>query len=823
MNINTFFLNKLINASKSSNLDTKKLANASYLFADIIKVCGDENTQPVNSTNTALTDLFAKEIKPISENAINCTSEDLNSLSAFMNDFLKNSTSLVSTSGATQTIPKATVSKKQFILSLDGLQEFLSGLIQFAVLNQNENVKESITSLDGEETDFSKIDSATSLINSLQTNKSLNLTFKNGSDKINISLIELPEENIEAKISLDKLTSDFTKLDKNTNLLTSQLNKETDGKDQSANPPSVNDSSQQVDPGNIVNQTVLYNNDQETKAYKTEVVEIKIGEMNSDNKQTAKDQPAKDITTDQVKNVSDQNSNKNYFSSYKIFPLPQSTHNNSNVSGVEFFNAGFRIKENAATLDIKDSGQKIIAEVNKRAISAPLVENITHIAGNEDQSVLNTKQVQTAQQNNSPMSKTDISAAADNAKQIIDNAKVIISDVNELLKSLNGSIDSVGLSKSSTTQESVSKVKLDTAEFSEELKNSGSVKISMPKELKIEDIKISSGNSTQSNEEEKPNQLSVKNELKSGLEEKLTFQTSDSVINTKGSEANKTVAEKSSAQFAEENNSKPGLEINPAKSVTPEKITEMVSDNSKSKLQAESQVQGIKNTTVNEVAAPKVFEKDDQSKIIKDSDDKNSLQNDAVKKDQYTVKETQSKSTDDKDFTKQKSQDNIKSILHGTEAAQNTDAERFKISIEPKNVQEPAKVIRPSELVPEISKFIQQGDKQSISFQLSPENLGKVKLMVEIVNSQVNTRIEVENSQVRQFVQSNIDQLKQSLDAAGIHLSNVNVSVADSDKRSQKGTGKKKQEEKNSRVESKSESTGKAQKSLGYNTYEFLA
>ena len=182
-----------------------------------------------------------------------------------------------------------------------------------------------------------------------------------------------------------------------------------------------------------------------------------------------------------------------------------------------------------------------------------------------------------------------------------------------------------------------------------------------------------------------------------------------------------------------------------------------------------------------------------------------------------------SRSFSDKDFIKQKPSDNIKSISHGTEAAQNTEAERFKISGETKIVQEPAKVIKPSELVPEISKFIQQGDKQSISFQLSPENLGKVKLMVEIVNSQVNTRIEVENSQVRQFVQSNIDQLKQSLEAAGIQLSNVNVSVADSDKRSHKGTGKKKQEEKNSRVESKTESMGKAQKSLGYNTYEFLA
>ncbi len=847
MNINTFFLNKLINASKSSNLDTKKLTNASYLFADIIKVCGDENTQSVNNSSTSLTDLFAKEIKPVSENAIKCAAEDFNNLSSFMNNFLKNSASLVSTSGATQTFPKATVSKKQFILSFDSLQQFLSGLMQFAGLNQNESAKESVTNLtnkntDGEKTVLSKTDASTSLINNLQVNKNLNLSFSNGSDKINISFNELPGENIETKISLDKLASDFTKLDKNANLLPSQSNKETDIKDQSAEPSSVNYSTQQVISGNIVNQDVKYNNDQELNAYKTEIVEIKTSGINSNYKQTTENQSAKDITANQINSKSDQNSNENYFSGYKIFPLPQSTKNSSDILGIEFFNPGFRIKENSGNLDIKDIGHKIIDEGNKRAISGPLVENITQITGNEDKSVLSTKQEQTAQQNSIPIIKTDVSSqvqttqqncgpiintdvssAVNNQKQVVDNTKVVISDIKELLKSLNGSINSVDDSKSSTTKETASKVKLDSAEFSEELKNSGSVKISIPKELKIEDIKISAGNSAQSKEDEKTNQLSVKNEIKSGLDEKLTLQNSDSIINTKGTEVNKNIAEQSSAQIAEENNSKPSSEINPAKSVTPEKNIEIVTDNSKSKIQTESQVQEIKNTTVNESTAPKVFEKDDQSKIIKDSDDKNTLLNDAVKKDQFTVKETQSKSTDDKDFIKQKPSDNIKSISHGTEAAQNTEAERFKISGETKIVQEPAKVIKPSELVPEISKFIQQGDKQSISFQLSPENLGKVKLMVEIVNSQVNTRIEVENSQVRQFVQSNIDQLKQSLEAAGIQLSNVNVSVADSDKRSHKGTGKKKQEEKNSRVESKTESMGKAQKSLGYNTYEFLA
>jgi len=157
----------------------------------------------------------------------------------------------------------------------------------------------------------------------------------------------------------------------------------------------------------------------------------------------------------------------------------------------------------------------------------------------------------------------------------------------------------------------------------------------------------------------------------------------------------------------------------------------------------------------------------------------------------------------------------------------NMDFEKLKLPVEQKSFFESTKPLTQNEIIPEFSKFIQLGEKQSISFQLTPENLGKVNLIVDLVDNVVTTKIEVENEQVKQFIQSNLDQLKNNLQSNGIQLSNINISLADY---SQKQNGKivaekKKYNSKISREEEKVEEVNlhKATKKMGYNTYEFLA
>ncbi|MCX7875649.1 MAG: flagellar hook-length control protein FliK [Melioribacteraceae bacterium] len=152
--------------------------------------------------------------------------------------------------------------------------------------------------------------------------------------------------------------------------------------------------------------------------------------------------------------------------------------------------------------------------------------------------------------------------------------------------------------------------------------------------------------------------------------------------------------------------------------------------------------------------------------------------------------------------------------------------EKVKQTFETKTFYESTRVLKQEEIIHEFSKFIQQGEKQSISFQLTPENLGKVNLIIDLTDNIISTKIEVENEQIKQFIQSNIEQLKNNLQSNGIVLSNINISLADySQKQNQKVYNEKKKfNSKLDKEESVEETnTPKLKKNLGYNTLEFLA
>ncbi len=150
--------------------------------------------------------------------------------------------------------------------------------------------------------------------------------------------------------------------------------------------------------------------------------------------------------------------------------------------------------------------------------------------------------------------------------------------------------------------------------------------------------------------------------------------------------------------------------------------------------------------------------------------------------------------------------------------------EKIKQSAEAKLFNEPFKVVKQHEVMNEFSKLIQEGQKQTMTLQLSPESMGKVRLIVDMVENQIVTRIEVENESVKQFMQSNIEQLKQNLVSSGINLGSVNVSLADYDqKNSKNGLTKKKSSAKFEKEIVENASIEPKIKNFGYNTYEYLA
>jgi flagellar hook-length control protein FliK len=154
----------------------------------------------------------------------------------------------------------------------------------------------------------------------------------------------------------------------------------------------------------------------------------------------------------------------------------------------------------------------------------------------------------------------------------------------------------------------------------------------------------------------------------------------------------------------------------------------------------------------------------------------------------------------------------------------NFEVDNLKSQVDAKQAHEAFKTVKQQEIMPEFSKLILQGEKQTMTLQLTPENLGKVKLTVDMIENQIVTKIEVENEQVKQFVQSNIEQLKQNMQSAGIPLTNVNVSLADDQRHQKVFTPKKKQSARGEKEEVIEETNvNYAKKQMGYNTYEFTA
>jgi flagellar hook-length control protein FliK len=133
------------------------------------------------------------------------------------------------------------------------------------------------------------------------------------------------------------------------------------------------------------------------------------------------------------------------------------------------------------------------------------------------------------------------------------------------------------------------------------------------------------------------------------------------------------------------------------------------------------------------------------------------------------------------------------------------------------------KTVQASDLITEISHFIGQGQSKSIELKLKPEDLGKVKIALEVVDKVVHANIEVENESVKQMVQTNINNLKQSLSQNGLQLSNLSVSISGGEAKSNKSFVQKKRTNQtlyNKKIDTASDLV--SSKSMGYNTYEYL-
>ena len=134
------------------------------------------------------------------------------------------------------------------------------------------------------------------------------------------------------------------------------------------------------------------------------------------------------------------------------------------------------------------------------------------------------------------------------------------------------------------------------------------------------------------------------------------------------------------------------------------------------------------------------------------------------------------------------------------------------------------RIVKAAEIMKEISKFIEKQDKSTLTIRVSPEDLGKLKITLDIVEHSVKANIHVENEAVKSIVEKNIVELQNQMSKSGIQLTSVNVSLSESDQKNTKQfVNKKKSNSIELNEQNIEENEDEKVKMMGYNTMEYLA
>lgn len=135
------------------------------------------------------------------------------------------------------------------------------------------------------------------------------------------------------------------------------------------------------------------------------------------------------------------------------------------------------------------------------------------------------------------------------------------------------------------------------------------------------------------------------------------------------------------------------------------------------------------------------------------------------------------------------------------------------------------KIIKSVEVLKEVTKFISKQEKGSLTFDIKPEQLGKMKITLDTADHVIRAKIEVDSEQARQLIERNLDKLHQELADNGIKLNSLNISLSYSRQQ------KEEKETMNNNNNSQTQNLGQVgetqeeeqKKTLGYNTYEYIA
>jgi|GEM_PF-5064963 len=129
-----------------------------------------------------------------------------------------------------------------------------------------------------------------------------------------------------------------------------------------------------------------------------------------------------------------------------------------------------------------------------------------------------------------------------------------------------------------------------------------------------------------------------------------------------------------------------------------------------------------------------------------------------------------------------------------------------------------------SKIVEEISELVISEKKDKAVIYLEPADMGKIKVALEIIENKLTARLEVETNSAKEMLHNQVEYLRDSLSNNGIQLSSLSISLYSSEQKNSKSLRDKRKDSSIKDIDTKENIQKEKQaKSLGYNTYEFIA
>lgn len=858
MNLSTFFFDKLSRTDSNLAQEGKKSIDANYLFSDLIKVY-EVNNESSQDLKTFSSDI-PQEIFSDDEKIINLTANDFASVDNLIKQILTNDAN-IDVSKTDYNFSEAEITKEKFIVDKEKLLNIL------AIFFQNQNIKS---------TDLVK--------ENIENADNLSITFKNKLDKISVSISPI---KVEPQIDSEEKPNDFLFVNKiliDSLLPETQNEQSSDGmirkldveKSVEKKEEPIDLINDEIEEKNIVNQSTHGENDSLTK---NTFINVDKNPLEfAKNLVNAIDEP---LDSKLIQTGSDEHITNTFYKVELIKIYDKQKYVPSiDSSGADLFyekELNFKFVDEVVTKPIKDSSK---IELNN---SDNLKQEEVIIQKTNNESFENV-----SESNNSLSLKDIYDDLTDEEKSVFrkfeesNEIKKVVYSSNKIekekvadfvkTKTITENKDAtqgIEIPKAETkvafdkkpTINSEQKVATEEIQEFDEVNDNLKLKVENQngKGNKLDGVNLSTDEKINSDKVEiKVNFSQSKQQADKIGQEKSqieTVQLKNNFVEEKDNNIKPSVTAKENNSVTKEQTNKENNSVSQFEELTSvsEKVFVKVSSSPNIKVlksietETNNQNDPSNDFEVKENHSDKINQhKDVEENLAKETNtsveiESKQAENSSIDK-KVEIKTTESKiqvadekqnSTSDKHYSENKnnfesSKNNFaKNDFSQLNISGNMDFEKLKLPVEQKSFFESTKPLTQNEIIPEFSKFIQLGEKQSISFQLTPENLGKVNLIVDLVDNVVTTKIEVENEQVKQFIQSNLDQLKNNLQSNGIQLSNINISLADY---SQKQNGKvvaekKKYNSKISREEEKVEEVNlhKATKKMGYNTYEFLA